>query len=259
MIPFLFPHSPFETPTYYALYLLAFLGAILLVTKRAEAYGASPVLGIDLGMVSFLSGVLGARLFFAFFSAPDYFLRNPIRILYVWQGGFVLYGGLLFGILGCYFFLKSKGASVAHWADIAAPCVLLGIGIGRMGCLSAGCCYGSQKDWFWGMIFTNPRAAAPLNIPLHPTQLLEALFGFISCGIFSWIFRSPPKVKGSVLLWVMLVYSLFRFFIEFLRGDAIRGVFFDGRISSSQIIAVIVALGSLIWLLYLFKNSKRVA
>jgi phosphatidylglycerol:prolipoprotein diacylglycerol transferase len=259
MIPFLFPHTPFETPTYYVLYLLAFLGAILLATKRAERYGSSPVLAIDLGMVTFVSGVLGARLFFAIFSQPDYFLRNPFRIFYVWQGGFVLYGGILFGIIGGYLFLKSKGANVGRWADIVAPAVLLGIGIGRMGCLAAGCCYGAETDWSWGMVFTNLRSAAPLNIPLHPTQLLEAIFGFISCVIFSIIFRRPSKMNGSALLWALLIYSLFRFGIEFLRGDAIRGLYVDGKVSSSQLIAVATALICSFWLIYLFKKSKNVS
>lgn len=248
MLPFLFTDTVFETPTYYLLYFLAFLGAIILASNRAQSYSLKPVRAIDLGIWCFVGGFLGARFFHIIFEAPSYYLERPLRIFYFWQGGFVLFGGILVGILAGYLFLKSKDEPIGRWADLAAPSLLLGIGIGRVGCLAVGCCYGTVTDWWWGMVFSDPRSAAPLHISLHPTQFLESLFGFISALIFLIIFRKPPSRPGFAFVCALLVYSVFRFFIEFLRGDQDRGLYFSGMISTSQIISLVTVLACLVWI-----------
>lgn len=161
-----------------------------------------------------------------------------------------MFGGIVFGILGGYLYLKYFKEPIGRWADLAAPSLLLGIGIGRAGCLAAGCCYGSRTTSFWGMVFSNPRAAAPLHIPLHPTQALEMLFGLASACAFVFIFRKPCKLSGAAFVWALVVYSAFRFFIEFLRGDLDRGLYFRGRISTSQVLAVGIVLGCVAWFIY---------
>ncbi|MDB5037637.1 MAG: prolipoprotein diacylglyceryl transferase [Bacteriovoracaceae bacterium] len=248
MKPFLFANTLFETPTYYVLYLLAFLGAILLGTYKAKKDGLSPVRAVDLGIVIFISGVIGARLFHILIEAPKYYLAHPIRVFYFWQGGVVLYGGIIIGILASYLFIRALKEPLGRWADVVAPCLLLGIGIGRVGCLAAGCCYGSETQLFWGMVFTDPRSAAPLGIPIHPTQALEMLFGFISCFIFLKVFRGPTKWPGVSFVMMLLVYSVFRFFIEFLRGDIDRGVYFQSALSTSQLISLVLIVGCVGWL-----------
>lgn len=257
MLPFLFSNSPFETPTYYVLYLLAFLGAILFATYRAKIFDLSQVKAVDMGMVSFVSGVFGARLLHILIEAPDYYVMHPERVLYLWQGGFVLYGGLLFGVLGCYLFLRRTENRIGDWADVAAPCILLGIGIGRMGCLSAGCCYGGPTDWIWGMIFTDPRSGAPLHIALHPTQLLESLFGFGGAYIFHRLYLKPSRWPGSGLCFAAMAYSSFRFLIEFLRGDRDRVLFLNDTLSTSQFIAVGVFLMVAGFLAFIIKKSQH--
>lgn len=248
MLPVLFADTAFETPTYFALYLLAYLGAIILATRIAIRYKLSPVRAIDLGMFAFLFGFSGARIFHILVEAPSYYLEKPLRVFYFWQGGFVLYGGILIGIVGCYsvvrFWWKE---STGRWGDVLAAPMLLGIGIGRMGCLAAGCCFGARTDWLWGIVFTNPRSGAPLHVLLHPTQLLEALFGFIAAGIFVWIYREPPKRKGEAWMMMLLAYSCFRFLIEYIRGDNERGFFFNAMFSTSQLIALALIFFVLLW------------
>lgn len=211
MLPVLFPDSILETPTYFVLYLLGFLGAILLATRTAQRDQLSPVRAIDLGMFSFLFGFTGARLFHIFIEAPSYYWEKPIRVFYFWQGGFVLYGGLVVGIVGGYCVVRYWWKeSTARWGDAAAAPILLGIGIGRMGCLAAGCCHGTATDWWWGMVFTNPRSGAPLHTPLHPTQLLEALFGLGMAFVLYKVYRKPPKRRGEAFMLAGLSYALFR-------------------------------------------------
>jgi phosphatidylglycerol:prolipoprotein diacylglycerol transferase len=255
MIPFLFSDTYFETPTYYVLYLLAFLGAIVLLSRRAIKYGFNPVVAVDLGMVCFVFGVLGSRLFHILFESFDYYLLHPVRIFYLWQGGFVLYGGLVLGTIAGLYFLRSKGERPWAWADLAAPSMMLGIGIGRFGCLAAGCCYGTWTPWWWGMVFTDPRSAAPLHITLHPTQLLESLYGFLAAAILCWIARNYKLREGNLFLLMGFGYSVFRFFIEFIRGDRERGLYLGDHFSTSQIISVAILF--LIAFVFYFRRSER--
>lgn len=242
MRPLLFAGTWYEIPVYFAIYMLAFLGAILLASHRAKRMQLSPVTAIDVGIIIFIGGFLGARLFHILIEYPQYYMANPLKILMFWQGGFVMYGGLIFGAISAYGFIKWKRESFREWSDLLAPSLLLGIGIGRMACLAAGCCYGKPTDWWWGIIFTDPHAAAPLHVPLHPTQMLESLFGFVLCGIFLLIWNRPRKYPGFAAPCAYLAYAGFRFVVEFLRDDPERGLWFNSRISTSQLIAIISAV-----------------
>src|SRR5690606_22131108 len=121
MLPFLFENTAFEIPTYYVLYLLGFLIAIYLATRRARRFNLSPLIAVDSGIVAFITGVGGARLVHILVEAPAYYLENPIRVFYLWQGGFVFYGGLIFGSLCVIWFLRRKREPVVVWADAVAP------------------------------------------------------------------------------------------------------------------------------------------
>ncbi len=254
MKPFLFEGSFLETPTYYVLYLLGFLAAIILATKKAKRDGLNPVRAVDLGMVLFITGVLGARLFHIIFESPRYYLDHPLRIFYFWQGGFVLYGGIIGGTIGGILFLRWLKEPVARWADLVAPCFYLGLAIGRAGCLSAGCCYGKNTELLWGVVFSDPRSAAPLHLMLHPTQFLEMLFAFIMCAVTWRLFPGPTKRPSIALVFAFMTYALFRFFLEFLRGDPERGLYFNGVVSMSQMVSILVILGGLVWLRYFCKK-----
>jgi phosphatidylglycerol:prolipoprotein diacylglycerol transferase len=210
-------------------------------------------------MVIFVSGALGARFFHILVEAPKYYLEHPIRVFYFWQGGFVLYGGIMLGILVCYGFLRWLKEPIGRWADVVAPCLWLGIGIGRIGCLAAGCCYGERTNWFWGMVFEDVRSGAPRHIPLHPTQALEMVFCLLAAFVSWKVFPRPTKRPGVAFVWMILIYALFRFLIEFLRGDLDRGFFFEGSLSTSQMVSIVAVAGSLIWFWYFRKKPERVS
>ena len=131
MKPLLFEGTFFEFPVYFALYLLAFLGAIILATHRAKKFSVSPVRAIDAGLAAFLGGFLGSRLFHVLFEYPEYYLKDPLKVFYFWQGGFVLYGGLIVGTVSVVSFLLYHHEKLLRWGDLAAPCMFLGIVTGK--------------------------------------------------------------------------------------------------------------------------------
>ncbi|HEV3196310.1 MAG TPA: prolipoprotein diacylglyceryl transferase family protein, partial [Bryobacteraceae bacterium] len=121
----------------------------------------------------------------------------------------------------------------------------LGHGIGRLGCFSAGCCWGVECHLPWAVTFRNPAASTgvPLNRPLHPTQLYEAAAEFAIFGVLFWRFHQP-HAKGTIIASYLVMYSAARFVVEFFRYHE-QGNLFGGPLDTSQWISLgLFALGA---------------
>ena len=177
-------------------------------------------------------------------------IANP-RILLDVGSGFVVYGGLITGILTPYFyFTKVKKGSTLDKLDLAMPSISIGQFFGRMGCLMAGCCYGKALDshaWY-GMVFP-AESAAPHGIELYPTQLMSAIGNLLLCGFLIFM-TDRVRYRGQVVSLYMICYSVGRFLIEYLRNDP-RGTV--GIFSTSQFISLIMFAGGVI-LWFVFKK-----
>jgi phosphatidylglycerol:prolipoprotein diacylglycerol transferase len=126
--------------------------------------------------------------------------------------------------------------------------------MGRIGCFLTGCCYGKETHLPIGILFHHS-SVAPNGVALFPTQLLEAGFeGVMACFLVYAFYRKKALSKGLLRnpLYVYLIsYAVFRFFLEFFRGDAVRGMLFG--LSTSQWISLIVIM---ICLLFIQKDSS---
>jgi phosphatidylglycerol:prolipoprotein diacylglycerol transferase len=126
---------------------------------------------------------------------------------------------LVAAIITAWFYMRSKGLPFLKVADLFAPGLALGHGIGRIGCFAAGCCWGKPTNLPWAVTFTNPDAQAvgvPMGIPLHPTQLYESLSEFVICGILLFFARKNHR-PGSLIGGYLALYGTVRFLVEFLR------------------------------------------
>jgi phosphatidylglycerol:prolipoprotein diacylglycerol transferase len=171
-----------------------------------------------------------------------------------WRGGLVLYGAILGGAAGVAFAAWRRGKPVWKVLDAAAAPGIMPPLFGRIGCLTAGCCYGEPCDLPWAITFTDPGAVAPRGVPLHPTQLysigaLLALFGLL------WWRRRHKAFDGELAMLYLGLYSAGRFAIEIFRGDIVRGVYFGGWLSFSQLIALPCMLAALVG--YLWLRTRR--
>jgi phosphatidylglycerol:prolipoprotein diacylglycerol transferase len=159
------------------------------------------------------------------------------------------YGGFIGGLIASGLFFVSH-REIPFWrvADLCAPAIALGQAIGRIGCFMAGDDYGRTTDVPWAVTFTDPDAAriggAPLGIPLHPVQLYESV---VCAGLFLFLvwFSRRKRVDGDVILAYTLLYAVARFWLETFRGDADRGFVFDGLLSTSQSIAIVMFFSSI--------------
>jgi phosphatidylglycerol:prolipoprotein diacylglycerol transferase len=258
MHPELFRIGPVIVHTYGALYALGILAAVALSDHLYRRRGGEPGVMVDMALPVVIGVFLGARAMFVLVER-EYYIRNPLEILMVWKGGLVFYGGLIGGALA--FIITTRVMKLELWdlADTVAPGVALGHALGRLGCFFAGSCYGRPTDVPWAVTYTNPNSLARdvLGVPVHPTQLYSAAFLVILSAILVFI-GSRSAFKGQVIASYGILYGVFRFFIEFLRGDPRGAIALTGiTLSTSQAVSLLLVPASLGIYFYLKKRGDK--
>jgi phosphatidylglycerol:prolipoprotein diacylglycerol transferase len=245
MHPILFEIGGWPIYSYGLLLAGAYLAGLQLAVVRARRLGMDGTKIMDLGIYLIIAALVGAKLMLVIVDF-EYFRQRPAELLSLVRAGGVFYGGLL-GALGvAYFLVRRYKLNLWTTADLMAPGIALGHVIGRMGCLLAGCCYGRPTDVPWGIVFTNPAAAAnPLGIALHPTQLYDAGAELLIMVVLLATERRGRPYPGRTFWLYMLLYAISRFIVEIYRGDD-RGMLMG--LSTSQAVSVVVLPLSLIML-----------
>ncbi len=227
--------------TYGALTALAFLTGVWMAARLASRAGLDPNAVTNLGIYCVLAALAGAKVMMILVDLP-YYMERPSEIFTIstLQAGGVFYGGLIAALIVAAWYLKKTGLKPLATADVFAPAIALGHGIGRIGCFSAGCCWGVVCDRPWAVTFTSREASrlvgVPLGIPLHPTQLYEA---FAEFAIFAILYRliSKPHRPGTMIALYLMLYSTARFIVEFYRYHE-QGNLFGGPLDTSQWISL---------------------
>ncbi len=222
MFPKLFQWGDFFIPTYGVLLAIAFLTALWLAGRLGRSVGLSADRVMDIGLIAALSGIAGAKLAMFLFDW-DYYSAHPSQIfsLGTLQAAGVFQGGLILALIVTIWYMRRKRMPVLQTMDVFAPSIALGHAIGRVGCFVAGCCWGAPTHLPWAVTFTNPesheRFGTPINIPLHPSQLYESGAELIIMAILLWLFKRPHR-DGSIVAWYLVLYSVVRFLVEFVRN-----------------------------------------
>ncbi len=195
---------------------LALAAGYLVTAWQLKRESLDTALLPDLAFAIMLPAFIGARLAFVLIHLQDY-LAHPMGVFLFWQGGLVLYGGLLGGLLGGFYFTRRHKISFLRYGDAVALGLASGFAISRIGCLFAGCCYGKPTLLPWGIQFSAPFSLArPLDVPLHPTQLYSFL---AELALFLFLLCRKRKFFGENLLLYLIFASALRFGIDFLRAD----------------------------------------
>jgi len=216
--PVLFKLGPLEIQTYGFITAIAFLAGIYLAAWTAQKRGLNKEYIFDLGLVIIICAILGARLLYVL-EMHAHFLRHPLDIVKVWEGGLIFHGGLIAAVAGSFAYLKVKKLDVLAYLDTFAPFAALGHSIARIGCYFAGCCYG-KVDEACGVVFP----AVGDNLPHLPVQLYESAANFVNFLILIILLRFSGLKKGTVLWMYLANYGIIRFVIEHFRGDYERGM-----------------------------------
>ena len=248
MWPELFKIGSFGFPTYGPVAAVGFLAGISLASRLARngARGLDHEQISNLGVALMLSALVGAKVFMVFDDWSVY-SANPSRLfsLSALRSGGVFYGGLLAALGVAYYYTRRHRMPWLATADVLAPGLAIGHAIGRLGCFAAGCCWGHETHVAWAVIFRNPIAhsatGVPLHLPLHPTQLYEAA-GTAIIGVFLLWRYGRPHSAGTILGSYLVLYSLFRFGVEFFRDEGSRTLMVGGAVSSTQCVAIGLAI-----------------
>ena len=240
-------------PTYGLLFALGVVVAWWWFLRRAAGLGVNADRAFNLTFYTLVGGLIGAKASLVIVEWR-YFLANPAELLGTLRTAGVLMGGLLVGAAVFVLYVFRQKLPLHRLGDAIAAPLALAQGLGRLGCYSAGCCWGVESPGLWcAVAFTDPVAAertgVPLNVPLFPAQLVQMGSDLALAGILTLLFRRKIRPYGSTFLWYVLLYSVTRGLIEVWRGDDVRGLYFGGTLSTSQIISILAgswALGMLI-------------
>jgi phosphatidylglycerol:prolipoprotein diacylglycerol transferase len=262
MHPILIEIGPLTIASYGFFFALGVLLGILLCFRLAKKEGLDLAVFTDFIFWVMILSLLGAKLWLLA-SNLGYYLKFPGELKYLLTSGGSFYGGLIFGAVFAVWFIRRHRLSYRQLGDIAAPALALGHFFGRLGCFSAGCCWGREAVHFpLSVIFTHLKANAltgvPLYIPLYPTQLMEALLNLGNFLFLITLYRKR-KFKGQVISMYMLNYSVIRFVVEYFRGDPDRGYIIGGmdRPWASLSVPQLVSIIGVATALLLLKGFKK--
>ena len=162
---------------------ISFALGMWLSVRRGKHYRLESEVILDLVFGVLVSSIIGVRLLFVVTHLPDF---HPwYRAFYIWDGGLTLYGGILLSMLTVWYMTRRRGIPFLVIADIFSPGVILGIGITRIGCFMAGCCFGNPTDCACGITFPGAAPASKMFgiVPVHPSQLYGSAGGFLVFGL----------------------------------------------------------------------------
>ena len=252
MHPVLFHIGPVTIYTYGVLVAFGVLLGLWYSRQHAPAAGLDPDRVWNLGIYMTLVALLGAKLWLVALYAPYYWAHpREMLALSTLQSGGTFYGGLIAALLFAVPYTRRYKIPFLPLVDTYAPGLALGHAIGRLGCFAAGCCWGKPTWLPWGVPFTNPTAAelvgTPLGIPLHPTQLYEAVAEFVNFLVLVSLGRRQ-RFTGQLFGTYLLLYGVERGSIEFVRGDPERTLLFHGAFSLMQVVSLLmILLGAWVW------------
>jgi len=205
---------------------------------------------IDLALFALPCAIVGARVYYCIFNGVSSFLE----IFEVWKGGLAIYGGIIGGFLGLLLCCKIKKYSLAKASDLAAPCLILGQAIGRVGCYFAGCCYGVQTSNQALQFF-------PISVLINNTWHLatffyEAFFNLIGFAILI-IITAKTKTNGYVTAGYFITYGLVRAVLEQFRDPAESLMLGSTGIKVSQLLSILLVLVGIAIIVFNIVKKKK--
>jgi phosphatidylglycerol:prolipoprotein diacylglycerol transferase len=258
--PIAFQLGPVTIHWYGVMIALAFLAGLWTAARRARRENISAEKIADVTLWLMVGAIAGARFVYVTTYWREQFADQPFREVFMIQhGGLVFYGGFLGAAVAGIIYIRWKKMPLWKTLDVLAPSVALGSVFGRIGCLLNGCCYGRPTNLPWGLTFTNPQAhdlsGTPVGIPLHPTEIYDALLNLVLYGFLAWLFRQK-KFDGQVFATYLLCYAVTRSIVEYFRGDY-TNLHYHLGLTPAQWISVPIFVAGLALAMFLSKRAPQ--
>ncbi len=250
--PIIFSIGPFMLRWYSLILMIAMGVGIWLTAREAGRKGFKKEQIYDISIWIILAGILGARLFHVLDHWPDEFAANPIRALYVWEGGLAIWGGVAGGLLAAGILAWKNHWNFARLLDAGAPGLVLAQAIGRIACVITGDAMGKPTTGPFGFAYTSPHALVPqLGVYYTPMPVYELI---VNLGIFTllWQLRKKRIPDGLMFLTYLILYSVERFFLAFTSSYQTLAL----GMTQSQIVALASLAIALPWFVILQQRSR---
>lgn len=238
--------GPLTFYSYGLMVALGFLAGIYIAFRYAKKENIPQDIIIDIAFYTLIFSMVGARIFYVI-SEYSYFLDKPLEAFMFWKGGLVFWGGVTFGIATLVLISFLRKISILKVLDIASLSTMIGYSIGRIGCFLRGCCYGKVCDLPWAVKFPH------LYGLRHPTQIYASLSGLAIFLFLVWFWKKK-QFSGQIFCIALVLYSIYRFFIEFIRVNP--RVFLN--LSQAQLISILVIpLAIILYGVLYYKSRSR--
>ena len=235
MYPILFEFGPFIISSFGVMMVIAFLLGNYLLRRDVVALGYDPIIAEDITFRAAIGGILGAKVYYLIETIPTgqaadninglieiiagIFTLSGGRIasgIQNFGAGLVFMGGLIGGVAAISWYVYRKKLNWLEIADLAAPFLVLGHGIGRIGCFLVGDDYGIASNLPWAIAF--PKGLPPTDITVHPTQLYE-MAAYFSIFFYLRYRKRNQQFKGEIMFEYLFLGGFARFMVEFIRTN----------------------------------------
>ncbi len=240
---------------YGAMYAISFLLIDYMMKRdiKLERTSFNNYLTDKILLFSIILLLIGGRLGYIIFYDFNYYLLNPMKVGFIWEGGMSFHGGLIGVILGISYISKKEKISFFKLSDFIIPYVPIGLGLGRIGNFINGELYGLPTNANWGIVFPNID-----SLPRHPSMLYEFFFEGLVLFFILRYFASRNNPTGVVSALFLIFYSIFRFLIEFARVPDIQiGYLYNDWFTMGQFLSLPMLIFG-IMLLYISSRGKKI-
>lgn len=255
MNPIMFSIGDFEIRWYSVLILVGAIIGYILASKEAKKYNFNTDFLFNMFFYSIIFGIIGARLYYCIFNWSSY-ADNPISVLYIWEGGLAIHGGIIAGIIAIYLYCKKYNVSLARSLDFVTPSLLLAQSIGRWGNFFNSEAHGAATTYAALQAKHIPEFVINgmkiNNIYYEPTFLYESVWCLIGF-LITILLRFNKKLKiGNLTSFYLVWYGIGRFFIEGMRTDSLM----LGNIRVAQLVSIIMIVIGILWTIALSRKDK---
>lgn len=283
-------YIPLPIPTFGTMVALALLAAMSIAHAETQRLHAAGLIGTalrrrkidgqivaervppqeaiyELGTVVTLVGLLGARIFHLL-EYPDAFRADPWGMIFS-RSGFTIFGGLICGTLAGAIYLRQRELPIRRICDVLAPVIMLGYGIGRIGCQLSGdgdwgipATMALKPDWLptwlWAQTYDHNILGVTIAAPgVYPTSIYETLMAFVLAGVL-WAARKHPFQPGWLFSLYLVLCGLERFAIEQIRVNSIVHLFGISATQAQIISVALIAVGALGLIVYGRRSPRPV-
>lgn len=244
----------FEIHWYGIMYVVAFVAIWILGSRKVRApdSGWTEDQFADAIFYGALGVILGGRIGYILFYNLPYYLRHPLNMFKVWEGGMSFHGGLVGVILALWLFARRYGKRLLAVTDFIAPWVPIGLGAGRIGNFINQELWGRPTTLPWGMVFRNAG-----DLPRQPSQLYEFGLEGVVLFLILWAYSRKPRPVGSISAMFLIFYGLFRFLVEFTREPDPQLGFVWGPFTMGQMLSAPMILIGIALLIYARRTPAR--